>query len=82
MAPGKKEPTKHSFEHSLHRLEEIVDQLERGDIPLEDSIKIYEEGITLSKICVDKLNQAELKVKRLGKTLEGNFELFDIDPEE
>ncbi len=82
MTAAKKDTGKQSFEQSLRRLEHIVEKLEQGDVPLEDSIKMYEEGLTLSRVCLEKLNQAELQVKRLGKDLKGNFELFNIDPEE
>jgi len=81
MAPNKKDVSDHSFENSLRRLEEIVEQLEQGNISLEESIKMYEEGITLSKACVEKLTQAELKVKKLGKDMEGYFHLIEGEPE-
>lgn len=81
MSPAKKDPSKQSFEESLHRLEEIVEQLEHGNVSLEESIKMYEEGIALSKTCVEKLTQAEIKLKRLGKDMSGNFQLFDEEPE-
>jgi exodeoxyribonuclease VII small subunit len=77
MTASKKDPSKQSFERSLRRLELIVEQLEQGDVPLEESIKMYEEGIALSKACMEKLSQAELKLKRLSKDMEGNFQLFD-----
>ena len=55
------------FEAALKRLEEIADKLERGDIPLEDSLKLYEEGQKLIKLCREKLSKAEAKVKELIK---------------
>jgi exodeoxyribonuclease VII small subunit len=59
-----------SFEDSLKRLEEIVDILEKGDIPLEESLKLFEEGLKLSKKCNEKLNKVEEKVKViLGKEI-------------
>lgn len=51
-----------SFEQALKRLEEIVEALEAGNISLEDSIKIYQEGISLSKLCSGMLEEAEGKV--------------------
>lgn len=81
MSTGKKNPPKHTFEQSLRRLEEIVEKLEQGDVPLEDSIKMYEEGLALSKECVEKLTQAELKLKRLSKDMQGNFRLIEEEPE-
>lgn len=71
-----------TFEQCLQRLEQIVEQLERGDIPLEDSIKIYEEGITLSKQCLEKLSQAEVRLKTLEKDAQGKFRLFVEEPDE
>ena len=70
--------SKESFEHSLKRLEEIVDALEQGTVPLDDALKLYEEGVELTKACLVKLNQAELTLKRLSKDVNGNFELFDV----
>jgi exodeoxyribonuclease VII small subunit len=71
-----------SFERQLKRLEEIVDALEQGEVPLDEAVKMYEEGLQISKLCLQKLNQAELKLKRLSKDVDGNFELFDETLEE
>ncbi len=76
-----KAPAKHSFEESLKRLEEIVNQLEQGEVPLEESIKMYEEGLSLSKACIEKLTQAELKLKRLSKDVNGDFQFLDEEVE-
>ena len=81
MAQKKKDADESTFDESLRRLEQIVEQMEQGDIPLEASLKLYEEGIALSKACAQKLQQAELTIKRLGKDLEGNLKLFDEDSE-
>ena len=70
------------FEYSLKRLEEIVESLERGDVSLEDSLKMYEEGVQLSKVCLERLTQAELKLKKLTKDIDGKFELLDQTDEE
>ncbi len=51
-----------SFEQALSELEGVVDRLERGDVPLEDSIKLYERGAELKKRCEAKLGEAEEKV--------------------
>ena len=72
-----KNSQKQTFEDTLRRLEEIVGQLERGDISLEDSIKMYEEGLALSKTCMDKLTQAELKLKKLVKNVDGSLHFLD-----
>ncbi len=62
-----------NFESSLARLEEISAQLESGEVGLEDSIRLYEEGIELAKICYSTLKDAELKVTELKKQLEENI---------
>lgn len=64
-----------NFEASMQRLEEIVNQLDSGKLSLDESIKIFEEGIELSKFCSEKLNQAEKKIKTLMKKHEGGFQL-------
>ena len=58
-----------SFEQALAELESVVDRLERGDVPLEDSIKLYERGAELKKRCETKLSEAEEKVAQI--TLDG-----------
>jgi exodeoxyribonuclease VII small subunit len=66
-----------SFEKSLKRLEEIVETIEGGTVSLDEVMKMYEEGVEISKACLEQLSQAEVKLKRLTKDAEGNFELFD-----
>ena len=58
-----------SFEDAMRELETVVGQLERGDVALEDSIKLYERGAKLKKRCEDKLKEAEEKVAAI--TLDG-----------
>jgi exodeoxyribonuclease VII small subunit len=60
------------FEDALARLEEIVQNLEGGNLPLEESLALYEEGMRLSSICSKKLNEAELKIQVLTKDLTVN----------
>lgn len=55
------------FEQAMSRLEEIVQELEKGNLTLEDSLKIFEEGIKLSRLCMAKLDEAEKKVEILLK---------------
>jgi len=52
-----------SFEEAMAALEQVVGQLERGDVALEDSIKLYERGAALKAHCADKLKSAEEKVE-------------------
>jgi exodeoxyribonuclease VII small subunit len=54
-----------SFEQAMAELENVVGQLERGDVPLEDSIKMYERGADLKKRCEAKLAEAEEKVAKI-----------------
>jgi len=63
---------KKSFEESLKRLDEIVRMLERGDAPLSDSLKMFEEGTALISDCEALLNTAEQKVVKLKKGPEGS----------
>lgn len=56
-----------SFEEALSRLEEIVNELEDESISLDKSIKLYEEGIKLSKNCTETLEQAELRIKKVNE---------------
>lgn len=63
-----------TFEESLKRLETIVEQLEKGDQPLEASLKLFEEGVSLSGSCRKELDEAEGKVQTLIKRRDGSFE--------
>src|SRR3989338_7883798 len=67
------------FEEALKRLEKIVDDLEGGDLSLEDALEKYEEGIRLSKLCAKKLEVAKKKVEILLKSEDGSFELKPFD---
>jgi exodeoxyribonuclease VII small subunit len=60
-----------SFEQALGELERIVQQLERGDVALEDSIRMYERGAALKSHCEAKLKEAQLKVEQIVLTPEG-----------
>jgi exodeoxyribonuclease VII small subunit len=62
---------KEKFEDAINKLEKIVSRLEEGDIPLEESLKLFEEGIRLSRFCNQKLDEAEKKVEILLKDKNG-----------
>ena len=62
-----------SFEQSLKKLEAIVAQMERGDVTLEDSIKLFEEGTKLAEQCKQQLAEAEGKVEILIKQRNGTM---------
>ena len=72
-----------SFEKKLGRLEEIVMKMEKGDLALEESLKLFEEGVKLSRECQTQLTQAEAQVKKLvgfdenGKAQTENFKTDD-----
>ena len=62
-----------TFEESLKKLETIVDQLEKGDLPLEQSLQLFEEGVGLSAVCKKELDAAEGKVQMLIKQRDGSL---------
>jgi exodeoxyribonuclease VII small subunit len=63
--------TERSFESSLKELEQIVQQLEGGDLPLERSLELFEQGVRLSRECQRRLDEAEHKVEILLKGPDG-----------
>ena len=69
------------FEKAMTRLENIVEELERGDLDIDKSLEIFEEGIKMSRLCSKKLNEAEAKIQKLSKGEKGDLitELFPID---
>jgi len=71
------DPSVSTLEKDLGRLQKIVDALEQGDIPLEQALKMYEEGISLSKACIEKLQHAEVKIKKLSKDINGKMQLSE-----
>jgi exodeoxyribonuclease VII small subunit len=75
----KKTEAAQSFESSLASLEKVVRELERGDLPLEKSLDLFEQGVRLSRECQERLNEAERRIEVLlrdneGRTLLGAFE--------
>jgi exodeoxyribonuclease VII small subunit len=62
-----------TFEESLKKLEVIVEQLEKGDLALEDSLKLFEEGVGLSAACKKELDEAEGKVQVLIRQRDGSL---------
>lgn len=71
-----------TFEASLDDLEKIVKQLEEGDLPLEESLKLFEDGVRLSRDCRDRLAKAERRIEVLMRDANGNLELAEIDAPE
>ena len=70
-----------TFEDSLKKLEGIVEQMEKGDLSLEESIKLFEEGVALSSACKKELDAAEGKVEMLIKQRDGSFRTEPFPPE-
>jgi exodeoxyribonuclease VII small subunit len=68
---NKNEEQSKSFEASLEALEQIVHELERGDLPLEKSLELFEDGIRLSRQCQERLNQAERRIEMLLRDNQG-----------
>jgi len=67
-----------TFEDSFKRLETILEKLESDDCTLDETINLYEEGLSLTKLCYDKLNSAELRIKEISKNQKGDLEIKDL----
>jgi exodeoxyribonuclease VII small subunit len=67
------------FEEALKKLEKIVDDLERGDLSLDEALKKYQEGIELSRLCAQRLENAKKKIDTLIKNKKGEFELKPLE---
>ena len=63
---------KHTFEENMLRLEQIVRAMERGDVPLEESLKLFREGTCLIQNCSKLLDEAEMQVKLITAGADGN----------
>ena len=70
-----------SFEEAMKKLENIVEKLEEGDVPLEKAITYYQEGMKLSKLCNDKLNNVQEKMTQIMNE-QGELEPFEVQEEE
>lgn len=70
-----------TFEASLNELEQIVKQLEDGDMPLEESLKLFETGVKLSRECRERLTNAERRIEVLMKEADGSISLNEIEIE-
>jgi exodeoxyribonuclease VII small subunit len=68
-----------SFEEHLKALENIVEQLEGGDLSLEDSVRLFEDGMKLSDACKKELDVAEGKIQVLVEGGKGKMKLVDLD---
>lgn len=70
------------FEKAMERLEGIVESLEKGDLPLEDSLKIFEEGMELVNFCSRKLEEAQQKITLLIREGGGKYSQQPFEPGE
>ena len=78
---------KKTFEQSMKQLEQIVQELESGDLPLEQALKKFEEGMELSRFCSQKLDETERRITQLmqnssGRIVEKPFPLTDEDTDQ
>jgi exodeoxyribonuclease VII small subunit len=70
-----------SFEASLEELERIVRELEQGELPLERSLELFEQGVTLSRECQERLNQAERRIEILMRDNQGRTTVKPFETE-
>jgi exodeoxyribonuclease VII small subunit len=68
-----------SFEEAMKRIEAVVNELEKGEMSLEDSLKSFEEAVKLARVCHEKLEKAQKKVSKLIKSGDDKFELEPFD---
>ena len=73
---------KQTFEESLEKLETIIDQLESGDLALDQAFQYYKEGMDLSLFCSDELKRVEKEVSQIQKNRDGEFVLTSYETEE
>ena len=71
--------TEKNFESSLKKLEQIVEQLEGGDLPLDQSLELFENGVRLLRDCQKRLDDAERKVEILLKGPDGTYAAAEFD---
>ena len=71
----------HTFEENMHRLEQIVRAMERGDVALDESLKLFQEGTALVEACGKLLDEAELQVRKIATAADGSPVEEDFDHE-
>ena len=71
-----------TFEESMGRLEQIVRAMERGDVPLEESLKLFQEGTELVQTCTKLLDEAQLQIKKVMTAADGSPVMEDFQDEE
>ncbi len=73
-------PKPKTFEASLEELERIVGELEQGELPLEKSLELFEQGVKLSRECQERLNQAERRIEVLMRDNQGRATVKTFEP--
>ncbi len=68
-----------TFEQSLTELESVVERLELGDMQLEESLELFERGVTLIRDCRTRLTSAERKIEELTESMNGDLEAIEMD---
>ena len=76
---ARKEQGQKNFEMALEDLEQVVEQLETGELPLEDSLSAFEKGVGLVKFCQQKLDEVEKKVELLVKDKDGRIQFKTLE---
>ena len=71
-----------TFETSLEELERIVRELERGDLPLEKSLELFEQGVKLSRACQERLNEAERRIEILTRDSQGRATVSEFESDD
>lgn len=71
-----------TFEESMNRLEQIVRAMERGDVPLKESLKLFQEGTQLVQTCTKLLDEAQLQIKKVMTAADGSLVMEDFADEE
>lgn len=82
MAGPKKGTRQPGFEEALARLEKIVKNLEDGDLPLEESLRLFEEGVSLTRLCASRLEEAQKRIDVLTRGEQDDLKLVPFEPSE
>lgn len=80
MPRAKKSPKEPRFEEALERLETIATSLEEGDLTLEQSLGLFEEGVRLTRLCASRLDAAQKQIDMLTRSEDGTLETTPFDP--
>ena len=72
---ARKDVSNKNFESAMEEIEQVVEQIESGELPLEESLAAYEKGVGLVKFCYQKLNEVEKRIEFLVKDKEGKLQL-------